>query len=94
MSRIEKVTLSKPVGKGDGKTTDIELREPTAGDLRGVAMVDVYQMDVSAYDTLLPRITKPTLTKEQIGQMSMSDISELMGEVIGFLEPEKSSKTS
>lgn len=93
MSRIEKVTLSKPVGKGDGKTSEIEVREPTAGELRGIAMVDVYQMHVSAFDTLLPRITKPALTKEQIGQMSMHDISELMGAVIGFLEPEKSSKT-
>ncbi len=83
---IEKVTLKNPIGKGDKKITQLEIRKPQAGELRGIAMTDVYRMDVEAYDVLLPRIATPTLNKNQIGEMSFEDISEIMGKVVGFLE--------
>lgn len=85
MSKITKITLSKPIGKGEGKTKEINLREPKAGELRGIAMIGVYQMDVETFDVLLPRITTPQITKQDITDMSMLDIGKLMGGVLNFL---------
>ncbi len=86
MSKITTFKLDEPIGKGNAKISSFELRKPSAGELRGVPLIDIFQMDVAAYDLLLPRITNPALDKHKIGEMCFEDISRLMGEVTGFLE--------
>lgn len=83
----KKVTLKDGIKNGDKKITELTIREPSAGELRGIAVVDIARMDVSAYITLLPRITTPTLNTEQINSMSFPDITSVMDKVTDFLEP-------
>ncbi|KFA28137.1 tail protein, partial [Xanthomonas vasicola pv. vasculorum NCPPB 1326] len=48
--------------RGEQTITQINVRKPGAGELRGLKLTDVLQLDVTALATLLPRISSPTLT--------------------------------
>ncbi|MGL5036945.1 MAG: phage tail assembly protein [Aeromonas sp.] len=85
------ITLDQAIARGETTITDIELRKPKAGELRGLNLADVLQMDVNALTKLLPRITTPALTEAEIGGMDPADFVQLGGEVAGFLVPKKMS---
>ncbi len=78
------VTLETPIKRGDQVITSLSLRKPAAGELRGVALADLLRLDVAALITLLPRITSPTLTAHEAGQLDLVDLTALGTEVLGF----------
>lgn len=81
------VTLDTPLTRGEQTITEISLRKPSAGELRGVSLTDVLQMDVNALSTILPRLTTPTLTRQDVGNLDPADLVQLGTEVAGFLVP-------
>ncbi len=81
------VTLDTPLKRGDTAITQIELRKPRAGELRGVALYDLVRMDVAAVQTVLPRITTPTLTRPEVDSLDPADMFQLAAEVSAFLSP-------
>ncbi|HHQ4791253.1 MULTISPECIES: phage tail assembly protein [Aeromonas] len=83
------VTLDQAIQRGDTTITEIQLRKPKAGEMRGLNMTDVVQMDVNALTKLLPRITTPILTEAEIGNMDPADLMQLGSEVSTFLVPKK-----
>lgn len=83
------VTLDQVIQRGDTTITEVQLRKPKAGEMRGLNMTDVIQMDVNALTKLLPRITTPILTEEEIGNMDPADLLQLGSEVAGFLMRKK-----
>ncbi|WP_429118281.1 phage tail assembly protein [Aeromonas hydrophila] len=83
------VTLDQAIQRGDTTITEIQLRKPKAGEMRGLNMTDVVQMDVNALTKLLPRITTPMLTEAEIGNMDPADLMQLGSEVSTFLVPKK-----
>ena len=83
------VTLDQAIQRGDTTITDVQLRKPKSGELRGLNMADVLQMDVNALTKLLPRITTPSLTEAEIGNMDPADLLQLGSEVTVFLMPKK-----
>lgn len=85
----KKVTLDTPIQQGKKSHTEIALRKPRAGEMRGLTLTDVLNMDVNALATLLPRITCPMLTKDDVLNMDPADLVQLGGEVAGFLVPKK-----
>jgi len=78
------VTLDEPIQRGDETITAITLRKPNAGELRGVALVELAQLDVSALHKVLPRITAPTLTEADISKLCLADLLALGAEIAGF----------
>ena len=58
----ETIELDTPINRGSKSIAKIDIRKPKAGALRGVSLVDVMQMDVTALTKVLPRITEPALT--------------------------------
>lgn len=78
------ITLSKPITHGDQSITTLTLRKPAAGELRGLKLMDLMQMDVNALGVLLPRIAQPTITKADIDAMDLADLTEIGVEVVGF----------
>ncbi|MGR3501616.1 phage tail assembly protein [Pseudaestuariivita sp.] len=69
----------------DGKPVKhIQLRKPKAGDMRGLKMTNILQMDVSAMITLIPRISTPALTPQQVDQMEVMDFTILCSGVLAF----------
>lgn len=65
-SKLKTVTLTKPIQVDGEDVTKITLRKPEPGELRGLKLTDILQMDVVALTTLLPRITQPPLDENQI----------------------------
>lgn len=78
------VKLETPLKRGDQEITVITLRKPAAGELRGLKLQEVLQMDVGSLHTLLPRITSPTLTPHDVSQLDLADLVQLASEVAGF----------
>ena len=62
----------------------MNLRKPAAGELRGVALADLLRLDVAALITVLPRITSPTLTPQDVSGLDLVDLTALGTGVLGF----------
>lgn len=80
------VTLDKPIQRAGQAIDAITLRKPTAGELRGLQLVAVLQMDVDALSVLIPRIATPTVHKPDVLQMDPADLTALGIVVSGFLQ--------
>jgi len=78
------ITLETPILRGDQKIERVTLRKPAAGELRGVSIADLIKSDVAALHVVLPRITNPTLTAHEVGQLDLVDLAAFAGEVVGF----------
>lgn len=83
-ARKASVTLEEPLQRGDSLVKFVEVRRPGAGELRGLKLVEVLNMDVTALCTLLPRITNPTLTGADVVGLDPSDLLQFGMEVAGF----------
>lgn len=89
-SKTVEVPLEEPIGSGDGKIEKVTLQRPSAGQLRGLMLSQIMNMDATAMITLLPRITQPALLPEQIeNELSPADFAELAGQVASFFFTEK-----
>ena len=82
------VTLDVPVPRKEPVTT-LSLRKPNAGELRGLALTDILNMDVNSLATLVPRISQPMLTKDEVLTLDPADLVQIGGEVASFFIPKK-----
>ena len=79
------VTLDTPIKRGNGFITEVTLRKPSAGELRGVSLSELLQMKVDALQTVLPRITNPILHKQDMATLDPADLVNMGTVVVGFL---------
>ncbi|PHM70062.1 phage tail assembly protein [Xenorhabdus cabanillasii] len=86
------VILDEPIARGATNITEIIVRKPNSGALRGVRLQALMEMDVDSMMLVLPRITAPALTKNDLLMMTPGDLINLSVEVVSFLLP-KSVKT-
>ncbi|HCB1766401.1 MULTISPECIES: phage tail assembly protein [Citrobacter] len=87
MSKENVVILEKPLKRGDQEVKEITLIKPTAGTLRGVSLAAVANSEVDALIKVLPRMTAPMLTEQEVAAMELPDLVALAGQVVGFLSP-------
>jgi hypothetical protein len=92
---MTKITLEQPIHRGESQVTEVEILTPTGtGWLRGVKIFDLAQLDVAALTTVLPRITVPALTEQEIrNALCAPDLFQLGTAVADFLIP-KSARAS
>lgn len=62
---VATVKLDSPITRGDATITEIVLRKPQSGALRGTRLQAVMEMDVASMMTVIPRISTPTLTRRK-----------------------------
>lgn len=80
------IPLDKPIVR-DGQTIDvITLRKPAAGELRGLSLVNVLNMEVDALATLIPRISSPMVHTPEVLAMDPADVLAAGIVVAGFLQ--------
>ncbi|AIY42999.1 GpE [Collimonas arenae] len=79
------VQLDEPIVRGDTTITEIQIRKPKAGELRGLSLTEVGNLDVSALQRVLPRVTVPTLTAQDVANLDLADLMALGAEVAYFL---------
>ena len=84
------VTLETPLKRGAQTITELRLRKPNAGALRNISLAELLQMNVSALQMVLPRISEPALVKHEVDQMDAVDLVACAMEVAGFLVPKAS----
>lgn len=82
--KTHKTRLSAPLKNGDKEIHEVEVTKPSVGALRGLKMTDVLQMDVTALMTLLPRVTRPALTPDQVAALDPADFTDLSGKLLLF----------
>jgi hypothetical protein len=81
------VRLDFPFARGDQTIDTVEVRRPRSGELRGLNIADLVQMNVAATAKLLPRITIPPLTDAEINNLDPADLTQFGMEVQDFLLP-------
>lgn len=84
---IVNVPLSVAIRRSAGDPIEsLDLRKPNSGELRGLKLMDLLQMDVTSLGVLLPRIAMPTITRADVEAMEPCDLTELGVAVIGFFD--------
>lgn len=83
-NRFATVTLSTPIVRGETTIDKITLRKPKGGELRGLALQDILQTDITAILTLIPRISDPILIKDEADQLEADDLAEIGGTIRTF----------
>lgn len=81
------VTLDTPIKRGKSEIKEIVLRKPQSGALRGVRLQALMEMDVNAVMAVLPRVSAPALTAQEVNEMDPADLLALSVEVVTFLLP-------
>jgi tail assembly chaperone E/41/14-like protein len=81
----EPVVLEEPIVRGEEKITELKFRRPHGGELRGISMGKLGQMDFDEVRKLIPRISMPTITQEEVDQMDSADIMEGCDRIMDFL---------
>jgi hypothetical protein len=77
--------LDNPIQRGAQTIERVTLRKPNAGELRGTSLHDLARFDVAALQRVLPRISTPTLTEFEVGQLDPADLMALAGLFSDFL---------
>ena len=58
------IQLDTPIKRGKTEITEIVLRKPQSGALRGTRLQAIMDMDVNAMMTVIPRISSPALHRK------------------------------
>lgn len=78
------VTLDCPIQRGETEIKEVTLRKPLAGQLRGVKLAELLNLDVGSVQLVLPRITTPSLLPHEIALLDPADLTELGVKVAAF----------
>ncbi|SEK38318.1 Phage tail assembly chaperone protein, E, or 41 or 14 [Kosakonia sacchari] len=81
------VTLETPIKRGEQLINAVTLMKPNAGTLRGLSLAAVANAEVDALIKVLPRITSPSLTEQEVAALDLADMVALAGKVVSFLSP-------
>lgn len=88
------IELDEPIKRGNSDITSITLRKPVSGELRGVSLMELANMDVLALRKVLPRISSPSLTDVEVGRMDPADLMQCGVAVASFLLTKKARQAS
>jgi hypothetical protein len=82
--QIETVELTTPITVYGEEVNTITLRKPTAGELRGVKLWELLQMDISAVRQVVPRIATPHMSPEDFDKLEPIDLLNVTSACLGF----------
>lgn len=83
-SDVQVVVLDYPIKRSAGDITQLTIRKPKAGALRGVTLMAIAQIDVKALEIVLPRICDPILAPGEIINMDPADLMSVGATVASF----------
>jgi hypothetical protein len=79
------VTLDDPIKRAGQTISRVLVRKPQSGELRGVSLMDLANLDVNALITVIPRVTTPMIHKEEVARMDVADLMQVGAQVASFL---------
>ena len=80
-----RVPLDKPIQRADNKYDSVIVRKPHGSDYQGTSLSAIHQADYNALCVVIPRITEPTIHKQDLQRMPSDDLAMISGEVVAFL---------
>ncbi|CAE6856214.1 phage tail assembly protein [Paraburkholderia domus] len=83
------VTLDTPIVRGEQTITEVTLRKPNSGELRGTSLNALVNLDIDALVKVLPRIAIPQLTEFDVRELDPSDLVQLGVTFADFLLPNR-----
>ena len=86
------VQLDTSVKRGKTEIAEVTLRKPTSGELRGIQLAELIQLDVASLIKVIPRLSNPALTTPEVANLDPADLLAIGGKIVGFLL-QKSAKT-
>lgn len=86
MNKENVITLDNPVKRGEQVIEQVTLMKPTPGRC-AVSVWLRLQPEVDALIKVLPRMTAPMLTEQEVAALELPDLVALAGKVVGFLSP-------
>ena len=82
--KTAKITLEAPIERGADKITEVALRRPGAGELRGLSLMDLVRMETTAVSAVLPRISMPPLIDSEVAGLDPADFFACAVEISSF----------
>lgn len=82
--KMPTVTLEKPIKRGETEIAELGLRKPSAGELRGLSVMDVVRLETTALLTLIPRISVPPLVDHEAATLEPADLLAIGAEIADF----------
>ena len=83
MKQTKTAVLAQPIEVKDGAAiTEVEVRKPFAGEMRGLSFSNIMELDVDSMVTLIPRISD--LTERQMINLDPVNMAPLFTAVVGF----------
>lgn len=82
----ESIQLEEAIKRGESTIDSINLRKPAAGELRGLKLLDLLNGDVNATIRLVPRISNPTLTEQEVAALEPADLLSCADVIAAFLQ--------
>lgn len=83
-STSKTVTFTEGFARGNSVIKEVTLRRPKAGNLRGLSLATLLQLDVNAIAKLTPRISSPTMNESDVYELAPADLTSLGKEIISF----------
>ncbi len=80
--------------RGDNQVNEITLIKPNTGHCRGLSLKDVLSFEINALAVLLPRITLPAMTAQEVYSLELMDTLKIAEGITGFLEKPENSRTA
>lgn len=82
--KFETIELETPIIRGEQQIEKVTLRKPSTGELRGLNYNDLTSGDVTTTMQIIPRISDPILTSEEVANMDPADSYLMSAAVVGF----------
>ncbi|KAF0115501.1 MAG: phage-related tail protein [Hyphomonadaceae bacterium] len=86
---MQEVIFDTPLVFGDQTIEKVLIRKPLSGELRGLSLIDVGRLELDALFKVLPRVTMPSIPRESLEKMDLSDLMAMGLKVAGFLTPRR-----
>lgn len=99
MSKISSpILLEEPIIRGTGdaaqKIESIQIRNPGAGELRGINLESLVHMNVDDIITILPRISVPPISDLEAANLSGGDLIDVGYELTSFFNQRRSMRAA
>ncbi len=83
------IPLDTPLVRAAGPLEQLRFRKPVSGDLRGMSIAKLGQLDYDEQRKLLPRISLDGLIAEEVDKLDIADQLEISSALTDFLVPKR-----
>lgn len=86
-ANTQPVQLDYGFPRAGEQVKEINLVKPNTGHCRGLSLKDVLSFEVNALTVLLPRITVPAMTAQDVLALELMDTLKIAEAITNFLAP-------